>query len=351
MKKILTIAVAAVLLPASALFAQTDSQKFTVTVPANISITAPVDATLSHDDTETDQAFPPQAWLVSGNGSTGVSVTFSTDQAFTHTDNTTKRDVELGLSVGSTTGPGATAWTVGTSSDTTDYVNSDEIATVQVSSDGVGAASLDLTVTFITGTLGSFASGIYETTEIGGYEKRGAWLSKASIVSQEQQRPSFPIIFPIIFEKRRMTRISLTLALIALLATPLGGRPISIHTREIRLPRVPSTHSVSLWAIASHKHYLTMRWTCTPFEPLHPRGEECNASMWLRPVAKRFQKRVRVLRPFDRTDIAAHKNEASVLAKSAHQGVTLMRLIVGIDDHFCPAGKYCSTVNLTVSAL
>ncbi len=167
MKNLWTIAIAITLFSASNLAAQTTAnQKFTVTVPSNISITAPVDATLTHDESDSDQAFPAQAWVVRGNTLAGVNVSFSTGTAFVHTTNNTfKRDAQLGLVLGSSTGPAT--WTIGTAADATDYDNSDEVATVSASSDGVGSANFDLAVTFITDTFGSFAAGDYETTVTG----------------------------------------------------------------------------------------------------------------------------------------------------------------------------------------
>jgi hypothetical protein len=168
MKKVWILAVAVALVPVSDLFAQTGSQKFTVNVPSSISITAPADVALTHDESDNNQAFPAQSWGVSGNTQAGVNVSFSTAQAFTHTtDSSYKRDVELSLALGNAIG--AATWTVGTASDTTDYANAtpDEVATVAASSDGVGAADFDLSVTFITDTFGSFAAGAYETTVTG----------------------------------------------------------------------------------------------------------------------------------------------------------------------------------------
>ena len=166
MKKITSIAIAVVLLPASAAFAQTANQKFTVVVPSSISITAPSDVSINHDESDNDQSFPAQQWVVKGNTLAGVNVSFSTNQAFTHTtDNSFKRDAQLGLSLASNSGPAT--WSISQASDTTDYAGSDEVATVQASSDGVGSANFDLAVTFITDVFGSFAAGNYETTVTG----------------------------------------------------------------------------------------------------------------------------------------------------------------------------------------
>ena len=166
MKNLFTIAIAVILLPASAAFAQTANQKFTVVVPTSISITAPTDVSITHDESDNDQAFPAQQWVVKGNTLAGVNVSFSTNQSFTHTtDNSFKRDAQLGLSLGSSSGPAN--WNIGTASDATDYANSDEVATVSATSDGVGSANFDLAVTFVTDVFGSFAAGNYETTVTG----------------------------------------------------------------------------------------------------------------------------------------------------------------------------------------
>lgn len=161
-------AIAALLVATSANVnaATTGTQKFTVTVPGAISITAPVNTTLTHDETENDQIFPAQAWTVKGNSLAGVTASFSTGTAFTHTvDSTAMRDAALGLAVN--TSVGSANWNVTQASDTTDYSTNDGVATVQVSSNGFGVATMDLSVSFITDGFGSFPSGDYETTVTG----------------------------------------------------------------------------------------------------------------------------------------------------------------------------------------
>ena len=165
----LKYALAAIMLAASAstaTAATTASQKFTVDVPSNISITAPPNISLTHDESENDQSFAAQQWVVKGNTLNGVSVSISTGSHFQHTTDTgSKRDAKLDLSVNSSVGPAA--WTVPQATDTTDYATNDGVATVQAVSDGVGRADLDLVVTFITDGFGSFAAGLYETTVTG----------------------------------------------------------------------------------------------------------------------------------------------------------------------------------------
>ena len=156
----------AVVAVASAALAQSGSQKYTVVVPSSLTITAPADVSLTHDESDNDQAFPAQQWVVKGNSLNGVSVSFATSQAFKHTTEPTyKRDLTLGLAVASSNGPAT--WNVTQASDTTDYVGSDEVATVAASSNGVGRATFDLSVTFITDSFGTFAAGSYETTVVG----------------------------------------------------------------------------------------------------------------------------------------------------------------------------------------
>ncbi len=144
----------------------TASQKFTVTVPSAISITAPANVAVTHDQSENNQAFPNQPWVVRGNSLAGVTASFSTTQAFRHlVDPTARRNASLGLSVN--TSVGAAAWTVSQPTDTTDYATNDGIATVQVSSNGFGRATLDLAVSFVTDGFGTFPAGDYETTVTG----------------------------------------------------------------------------------------------------------------------------------------------------------------------------------------
>jgi hypothetical protein len=144
----------------------TDSQAFTVRVPQNISISAPSDVLINHDLTNADQAFGAQAWDVRGNTPSGVTVNFSVTSPFTNqTNNTFKRDARLSLVKGTTTG--TANWTVTTATDQTNYTGSDNGATVTASSDGAGRANMLLTVTFVTGDIGSVLAGDYVTTVTG----------------------------------------------------------------------------------------------------------------------------------------------------------------------------------------
>lgn len=144
----------------------TDSQIFTVRVPQNISITAPSDLLINHDLSDADQAFAAQAWDVRGNTAAGVTVNFTVNTPFVHqTNNTFKRDAKLSLVKGTTSGPAN--WTVTSSTDQTNYAGSKNNATVTATSDGSGRANMLVSVSFITGDVGSVLSGDYVTTVIG----------------------------------------------------------------------------------------------------------------------------------------------------------------------------------------
>lgn len=142
------------------------SQGFTVVVPQSISITAPAAVSLTHDQTDNPQAFPAQPWVVRGNSRAGVNVSFATATPFTHAaDSTFKRDAKLNLALGTVQGPAT--WTVDVNNDQTDYINNDNAALVSASSDGVGRATFNLSVTFVTEEFGVFAAGDYLTTVVG----------------------------------------------------------------------------------------------------------------------------------------------------------------------------------------
>jgi len=144
----------------------TGTQSYTVTVPESISVVAPAAATLAHDLTANPQSFAAQTWVVRGNSTTGVTVNFGVTDVFAHTvDPSFKRDVQLGLATGATQGPAT--WTITTASDTTAIATGDTDATVTAASDDVGRADMALTVTFVTGDIGTLLEGDYVATVTG----------------------------------------------------------------------------------------------------------------------------------------------------------------------------------------
>lgn len=144
----------------------TGTQTFSVVVPANVSVIAPNSQSIIHDETDNPQAFPPQAWIVRGNILGGINVTLTADSPFVHkTDATSRRDLQLDLAIGIVHGPAA--WTVNVPTDATDYSAGKTQAVVTASSDGVGRANVELTVSFLTDEFGTFAAGTYDTTITG----------------------------------------------------------------------------------------------------------------------------------------------------------------------------------------
>ena len=142
------------------------SQTFRVVVRTNISITATELVEITHDESDADQSFPAQQWVVKGNVNEGVLVTFVAQTPFIHTvDDTFKRDARLSLAVASSVGPAT--WTVTEPTDETDYGTDVNTASVAATSDGVGRANFDLSVQFITDDFGTFAAGNYESTVVG----------------------------------------------------------------------------------------------------------------------------------------------------------------------------------------
>jgi hypothetical protein len=158
----------------SAMAQTTDSQKFTVTVPSTLSITGPVDQSLTHDTTNNNQVFAPGGvtanhWQVLCNAGAGATVNLATSTPFTHTTNNTyKRDAKLDLAVSSSDNNGATAiWSTTTASDQTNYVGADNNASVQAHSAMPGKGTLALTVTFITNNYSTLLQGDYQIDVVG----------------------------------------------------------------------------------------------------------------------------------------------------------------------------------------
>ena len=162
----LFVAVSLFFLSATAAQAQNASQAFRVAVPSSLAIVAPVGQQLTHDQTDNNQAFSKQRWTVKGNVSNGVVVTFVSATPFVHeTNGTMRRDALLGLELAGKTGPAD--WTVTKAADATNISGNDNDASVAASSNGVGRANFDLSVTFVTGEFGTFAAGNYNLTVVG----------------------------------------------------------------------------------------------------------------------------------------------------------------------------------------
>jgi hypothetical protein len=142
----------------------TDTETFRVTVNSLMSIQAP-SALVSqiHDQTDNDQNFPLQRWLVTANNSIGATAVFETDQAFTHTvDNSYKRDADISLTLVS-----GAAWSVTTATASTDYGTSLEVVSVAAESNTSGPAAFDIGVTLVEETFADLAAGDYELTITG----------------------------------------------------------------------------------------------------------------------------------------------------------------------------------------
>ncbi len=162
----LFVAVSLLLVSASAAQAQTASQAFRVVVPSSLAIVAPAGQSLTHDQTDNNQTFGRQRWTVKGNVNNGVAVTFAANTPFIHESNgAMRRDAQLNLELAGFNGPAN--WTITTPADATNIGGGDNDARVAAASNGVGKANFDLTVTFVTGEFGTFASGNYNLTIVG----------------------------------------------------------------------------------------------------------------------------------------------------------------------------------------
>ncbi len=162
----LFVATSLFFLSTNGLQAQTASQAYRVVVPSSLAIVAPSGQLITHDQTDNNQTFGRQRWTVKGNVNNGVAVTFAANTPFIHESNgAMRRDAQLNLELAGFSGPAS--WTVTTASDTTNIGGGDTDARVSATSNGVGKANFDLTVTFVTGEFGTFASGNYNLTVVG----------------------------------------------------------------------------------------------------------------------------------------------------------------------------------------
>jgi hypothetical protein len=146
--------------------ASSQQQAYRVVVPTSATVSAPGAAELVHDESNSNQSFQPQTWTVKGNTPAGVTVSFATSGPFVNTQQPTfRRDVGLSLRLLSTAG--AASWQVTQPTSKSSYEAGQEVASVAAVSGGVGRADFALTVDFITGSFGTFATGEYSTTVVG----------------------------------------------------------------------------------------------------------------------------------------------------------------------------------------
>lgn len=146
----------------------TDSQQFRVNIPVRLSIIAPpTDQIRGYPGSgSANVLFAPQTWRARSNAALGANVILETATAFRHvTTTSSKRNAHLDLILVGSTGPAT--WTVNTATDTTNYAAGNEQARVRMSSNGAGAATFRLLVTFVTGAPGSLQEGDYTTTVVG----------------------------------------------------------------------------------------------------------------------------------------------------------------------------------------
>lgn len=155
-------------LVATATWAATDTQLFTVNVPVRVIIKAPpLDQIKGHPGNGgVDVTFAPQTWWAAGNSTRGVNVILETLTAFRHTTTpSNRRNARLDLTATKIKGRGN--WTVNTATSTTNVQAGNENARVRASSNGTGEANLFLTVTFITNGSGGLLEGDYTMTVLG----------------------------------------------------------------------------------------------------------------------------------------------------------------------------------------
>jgi len=144
-------------------FGQAPSQTFTVVVGDVLSVTAPEDLSINHDETDADQTFSVANWPVLSNNAAGATVDFTTDAVFVN--GTTERDLVMTVSVVSTDNDASSnpVWAVTPALTTysSDYANSDVDGQVQAASAGPGNATLGLAMTFVDDDYSLLPSGNY----------------------------------------------------------------------------------------------------------------------------------------------------------------------------------------------
>src|ERR1041385_140431 len=105
-------------LAVSGLLAATATQTFTVTVPSVLTVTRSGSSTvtITHDQSDSNNAFSAQQFVVHQNGVLGATISFAVAQPFTN--GSFKRDCKLDLAIASS--DSQAVWAVTTASSQTD---------------------------------------------------------------------------------------------------------------------------------------------------------------------------------------------------------------------------------------
>ena len=164
------LACLASLLACSALAVEQDQQRYRVRVPGLVAINASSDlVSIEHDQTDSNQALDWQSWQVVCNNTGGATVTFETDQPFTHTmHGDIRRDAFLFLSNANSGGLfRRNAWQITRFADQTDYKNGDQVASVSAEVNRANDGTFNLRVVFLEEQFADTVAGSYELTVTG----------------------------------------------------------------------------------------------------------------------------------------------------------------------------------------
>ena len=130
------------------------------------SIAGPVDQSITHDATDSDQPFSEVSWqLTSGADIDGYTTQYSCGPFIHTTEGSFKADSKLVIRILSSSGPAN--WTVIAANDQTDHGMGDNTAEVTASSSDVGDGEVGLTVTFLDSDFSLLAAGDYSMTVTG----------------------------------------------------------------------------------------------------------------------------------------------------------------------------------------
>ncbi|MEZ6090743.1 MAG: hypothetical protein R3C05_22525 [Pirellulaceae bacterium] len=169
-RRVPSLACFASLIACVAVAADQDQQRYRVRVPGLVAINATSNSvSIEHDQTDSNQAFDWQSWQVVCNNTGGATVTFETDQAFTHTmQSDIRRDAFLFLSTASGGGLFRRSdWQITRFADQTDYKNGDQTATVSAEVDRARDGTFNLRVVFLEEQFADTVAGVYELTVTG----------------------------------------------------------------------------------------------------------------------------------------------------------------------------------------
>ena len=129
-----------------------------------------------------------------------------------------------------------------------------------------------------------------------------------------------------------------------------GGPPIAVFAKQVKTPKVLPYRATGTWGVATQGQPVTVHFSATPFECEGHHHHTAEAKIALRKHGQSGPINSFILTHQAITDIEQNQDQAVVSATVGGSGVSYFLITVEINKENCPAGKYTTEVDVTLTA-